>query len=130
MLIRLIKIIYFVLSILCFGFLSLLSLVGGHGHFNQLTLKSFLILFSGIYLMFYANKKNKINILLMMIVFLIAIYSFVSVIIDFINTGNPRNFLQVKIFNVLLYLGLISVIALFIKKIADLIGSVVKKVID
>jgi len=120
MLIKVLKTAYLIISVLCFCFLGLLSLVGGHGHFNFLTLKSIFILLSGIFLMAFFNRKSKVDILIMMGVFLLAIYSFISVILDFISVGNPRHSLQFKIFNILLYMGVISLVFLLGKKILSL----------
>lgn len=117
MLTKTLRIIYLILSVFCFCFLGLISLAGSHGHFNILALKSGMILLSGIYLITFSKNKSKINTLITIVIFLLAIYSFLSVILNFINVGNPRNLLQYKIFNISLYLGVIILITLFIKRI-------------
>ena len=119
LLIKVSKITYLLISSIVFVFFGALSLAGGHGQIiNPLFIKSSFILFSGIYVMARYDKEKQLNTLLTIIVFLISFYCFITVILDFIKSGNPRNFLEMKFLKYTLYLGLVFLLVLFVNKIA------------
>ena len=114
----LIRIVYLILSILIFLFIGGISLAGGHGHLNSLTIMSIIILITGIFTIYNKDKKSKINsIISIIIIFSLGLFSHIKILIKMMNNGNPRGFMEFKFIQYVLIFGLTLLLILFIDKI-------------
>lgn len=102
------KVINLCISILLFVSLLILSLVGGHGYMNELSYKSILILISGLFIIFFFNKKTIVFTFFNYLSLLMALYISISEMFDFIRLENPRGFIDLYFIKGLIFALIIT----------------------
>lgn len=111
------KFFYLVTSVLTAVFVGAISLVGGHGQFNKLTLLSLSILLSTVGIAIFYNKEGKTKSVMSLVFLFVAILSYIFLIFDFFQKNISTKYTE---FHVMKWMSLVSFLLLLylsIKKV-------------
>ena len=117
MLTQTVKFFYLIFSVLAATFVGAISLVGGHGQFNTLTLLSISVLFSTVAIAIFYNKEGKIKSLISIAFLLIATISYIILILDFFEKNVSEKYTEFHIMKWTMLISFLLLIYLFVKKV-------------
>ena len=114
------KFFYLITSVLTAVFVGAISLVGGHGQFNKLTLLSLFILLSTVGIAIFYSKEGKTKSIMSLVFLIVAIVSYVFLIFDFFQKNISTKYTEFHIMKWTMLVSFLLLIYLSIKKATSL----------
>jgi len=117
MLTQTLKFLFLIASIVIALFVGAISIVGGHGQFNYLSLISILILLSAILIAIFYNKEGKTKSFISLAFLLVAAISYLILIVDFFQKNVAEKHTEFHVMKWTMLVNFLLLLYLSIKKV-------------